>query len=109
VIAFCRWFTVLWIFLAFVRWATPFSMPLACGIPVISHAIRGIPGRVRNTVNRWMVPATGVGALADAIRGFPNNKARCTELGPNARRIKLEECSLELPARRYAELCASVV
>ncbi len=76
---------------------------------VISHVIRGIYGTVRNTVNMLMVPATGVGALADTIRWFLNNKARCTELGPNAPRIKLEECSLEPPARRYAELYASVV
>jgi len=48
------------------------------------------------------VPATGVEALADAIREFPHNKADCTELAPNAR--ELEECSLELSARRHAEV-----
>ena len=51
---------------------------MACGITVISHAIPGIPDTLRNTVNGLMVRATGAGALADAIRRFLNNKARCT-------------------------------
>ena len=51
---------------------------MACGITVISHAISGIPDTLRNTVNGLMVRATGAGALADAIRRFLNNKARCT-------------------------------
>ena len=47
--------------------------------------------------------------MADAITGLLNNKARCAEMGANARRIALEEYSLELQARRHAELYASVV
>lgn len=50
------------------------------------------------------VPATGVEASADAIREFPHNKADCAELAPNARLVELEECSLELSARRHAEV-----
>jgi glycosyltransferase involved in cell wall biosynthesis len=82
---------------------------MACGIATVGTAVGGIPDMVRSGVNGLTVPATDVGALADSITGLLNNKARCTEMGANARRIALEEYSLELQARRYAELYASIV
>src|SRR2546430_3870689 len=82
---------------------------MACGIATVGTAVGGIPDMVRNDVNGLTVPATDGVALADAITGLLNNKARCAEMGANARRIALEEYSLELQARRYAELYTSVV
>ena len=82
---------------------------MACGIASVGTAAGGIPDMVRDGVNGFTVAATDAGALADAITGLLNNRDRCGEMGANARRIALQEYSLELQARRYAELYASVV
>jgi len=82
---------------------------MACSIASVGTASGGTPDVVRNRVNGLTVAAIDVGALADAIAELLNNKARCAEMRANARRIALEEHSLELQARRYAELYASVV
>lgn len=82
---------------------------MACGIPVVGHEVGGIPDMVRNGVNGLTVPATDVDALAGAIADLLNDSARCAEMGANARRIAVEEYSLELQARRYAELYATLV
>jgi glycosyltransferase involved in cell wall biosynthesis len=55
----------------------PFSLTvleaMVCGIPVISHAVGGIPDVVRNGAKGLTVPATDVGTLADAITGLPTH------------------------------------
>jgi glycosyltransferase involved in cell wall biosynthesis len=81
---------------------------MACGIPTVGTAAGGIPDMVRNGVNGLTVPATDVKALADAISEVLNNSARCAEMGANARRIAVEEYSLELQARRYEQLYVSL-
>ena len=81
---------------------------MACGIATVGTAAGGIPDMVRNGVNGLTVDATDVGGLADSITGLLNNKARCAEMGANARRIAVEEYSLELQAKRYTELYGSI-
>jgi len=81
---------------------------MACGIATVGTATGGIPDMVRNGVNGFTVDATDVGGLADSITGLLNNKARCAEMGANARRIAVEEYSLELQAKRYTELYGSI-
>jgi glycosyltransferase involved in cell wall biosynthesis len=82
---------------------------MACGIPVVGHAVGGIPDMVRNGVNGFTVPPNDIGALASAISDALNSTERCAEMGANARRIAVEEYSLELQARRYAELYATLL
>jgi len=43
-----------------------------------------------------------------AISDVLNTEARCTEMGANARRIAVEEYSLDLQAQRYAEIYATL-
>jgi glycosyltransferase involved in cell wall biosynthesis len=81
---------------------------MACGIPTVGFGVGGILDMVRNGLNGFTVPATDVRALADAISELLNSSARCAELGANARRIAVEEYSLELQARRYEELYVSL-
>ena len=47
--------------------------------------------------------------LAGAFSHILNETARCAEMGANARRIAVEEYSLELQARRYSELYAEIL
>jgi glycosyltransferase involved in cell wall biosynthesis len=82
---------------------------MACGVPVAGYAVGGIPDMVRNGVNGLTVPSGNVTALADAICDLLSDRTRCMEMGANARRIAVEEYSLELQARRYMELYASIV
>jgi glycosyltransferase involved in cell wall biosynthesis len=82
---------------------------MACGIPVVGFAVGGIPDMVRNGVNGLTVTPMDVGALADAMSGLLNDRTRCAEMGVNARRIAVEEYSLDLQAQRYSELYATLV
>jgi glycosyltransferase involved in cell wall biosynthesis len=82
---------------------------MACGVPVVGHAIGGIPDMVRNGETGFTVPVGDAGALADAICGVLNDRARCVEMGANARRIAEQEYPLDLQARRYAELYKDLV
>jgi glycosyltransferase involved in cell wall biosynthesis len=82
---------------------------MACGIPVVGFSVGGVSDLVRNGVNGLMVAATDVGGLGDAISGLLSSSARCAEMGTNGRRIAVEEYSIELQARRYAKLYASLV
>ena len=82
---------------------------MACGIPVVGFGVGGVADMVRNGVTGLTVAPTDVDALADALSGLLNDGARCAEMGRNARRIAVEEYSVELQARRYAELYASLV
>jgi len=82
---------------------------IACGIPVVGHAVGGIPDMIRNGVNGLTVPVADVEALGAAIEDVLRDTARCAEMGANARRIAVEEYSLELQGRRYSELYATLV
>jgi glycosyltransferase involved in cell wall biosynthesis len=82
---------------------------IACGIPVVGHAVGGIPDMVRNGVNGLTVPAADVEALASAIGVVLGDPARCAAMSAHARRIAVEEYSLELQGRRYAKLYATLV
>jgi glycosyltransferase involved in cell wall biosynthesis len=82
---------------------------MACGVPAVGYGVGGILDMVRNKLNGLTVAVTDVSALANAIIDLLNDRARCAEMGANARRIAVEEYSLELQARRYAELYSSLV
>ena len=81
---------------------------MACGVPIVGFAVGGIPDMVRNGVSGLTVAATDVDALAVAISDLLNAEVRCAEMGANARHIAVKEYSLELQARRYAELYATL-
>jgi len=81
---------------------------MACGIATVGSAVGGIPEMVRNGVNGLVVSETDGAAFAAAISGLLNNRARCAEMGTNARRIAVEEYSLDLQARRYEEVYAQI-
>jgi glycosyltransferase involved in cell wall biosynthesis len=77
---------------------------MACGVPVVGHAVGGIPDMVRDGETGMTVPVGDAGALAGAISGLLNDSSRCAQMGINARRVAVEEYPLDLQARRYADL-----
>jgi glycosyltransferase involved in cell wall biosynthesis len=82
---------------------------IACGIPVVGHAVGGIPDMVRNGLNGLIVPVGDADALADAICKVLNNENLRVQMGANARRIATEEYPLDLQVRRYLELYGSLI
>ena len=81
---------------------------MACGIPVVGHAVGGLRDTVRHGENGLTVP-TDIKALAGAITDLLNDPVRCAEMGRNARHSAVNEYSLELQVRRYSELYATLV
>jgi glycosyltransferase involved in cell wall biosynthesis len=82
---------------------------IACGIPVVGHAVGGIPDMVRNGLNGFIVPVGDADALADAICYVLNNENLRVQMGASARRIATEEYALHLQVRRYLELYGSLI
>jgi glycosyltransferase involved in cell wall biosynthesis len=77
---------------------------MACGVPVVGHAVGGIPDMVRDGVTGMVVPVGDVGALSSGILQLFSNPERLSDMGANARRIACDEYSLSLQAKRYSAL-----
>ena len=77
---------------------------MACGTPVVAFDAGGIPDMVRPEVTGLLVPTGDAEALGAAIVNLLRDPARRAVIGANCRRIALEEYSLGVQARRYAEL-----
>lgn len=82
---------------------------LACGVPVVGSAVGGIREIVRDGVTGVLVPPDDALALASAIGDLLVDPARRARMGAAGRELVLEEYSLDLQARRYAELYARIV
>ena len=82
---------------------------MAYGVPVVDFGVGGILDMVRSGIKGLSVPVADSEALAAGIRDVLGSNTRRMEMGANARRITVEEYSLELQARRYADLYRSVL
>jgi glycosyltransferase involved in cell wall biosynthesis len=81
----------------------------ACGVPTVGFAVGGITDMVRDGVTGLLVPPGDVEALRAAIVRLLKDPARRSEMSANARRLAVEEFSLDLQARRYAELYDAIL
>jgi len=77
---------------------------LACGTPVVASGVGGIPEMVRTGVNGSLVSPRDVGGLGAAIRSLLADRPRLEQMREHCRPIVLDEYSLDLVARRYADL-----
>ncbi len=82
---------------------------MACGTPVVGSAVGGIPDMVRPSATGWLFPPQDVDALRSTIREALLDTPTRREMGANCRRIAVEEYSLELHARRYAEFYQTIL
>jgi glycosyltransferase involved in cell wall biosynthesis len=82
---------------------------LACGVPVVGSAVGGISEIVRDGVTGLLVPPDDVSALATALDELLQSPARRAQLAATSRRLAMEEYSLDVQARRYADLYAQVL
>ncbi len=81
---------------------------MACGTPVLGFDLGGIPDMVRPGITGMLVPPKDVAALGAAMVQLLDDPESLRQMGLNCRRIAVEEYSLDVQARRYAKLYASM-
>lgn len=77
---------------------------ISCGTPVVGFNVGGVPEIVRDGVTGTTVPSGDSKALAAAIRQLLEDGSLRAAYSSNCRRIAVEEYSLNIQAKRYAEL-----
>jgi glycosyltransferase involved in cell wall biosynthesis len=77
---------------------------MACGLPVVSTAVSGIPELVAHERNGLLVAPHDPEALADALAELINDRERRARLGAEARRTVVEHFDLRAAARELVGL-----
>jgi glycosyltransferase involved in cell wall biosynthesis len=77
---------------------------MACGLPVVSTAVAGIPELVRDGENGLLVPPRDVDALAAALAALLGDHARRLRMSMTARRTVVEGFDLRAAAHQIAAL-----
>ncbi|HWQ13749.1 MAG TPA: glycosyltransferase [Roseiflexaceae bacterium] len=79
---------------------------MACGLPVVSTAVAGIPELVRHGANGLLCPARDVEALAAALARLLDDEGERRAMGAQARRTVVESFDMRAAAARLAGLFA---
>lgn len=82
---------------------------MACGTPVVGFASGGIPDMVRPGVSGELAPTGDVLSLRMAVQRVLSDEGMRLTMSENCRRIALEEYTLDVQARAYASLYASLL
>jgi glycosyltransferase involved in cell wall biosynthesis len=77
---------------------------MACGLPVVSTTVAGIPELVRHGENGLMVSPRDVDALAGALGTLLGDRPRREGMGANARDTVVDHFDLRAAARQIATL-----
>jgi len=77
---------------------------IACGTPVVSQRVGGVPDIARHKVTGLLANPEDVEGFRDCITEVLENEALRNEMRQHCRRIALEEYSIGLQAQRYIRL-----
>ena len=77
---------------------------LACGTPVVSFQIGGLPDLIEHKQNGWMAKAFDATDMAEGILWILSDKERYSQLSLSARRLAEDRYHPRLIASKYAEL-----
>lgn len=77
---------------------------IACGTPVVSFAVGGLPDMVRPSQTGWLAQEVTAKSLADALKVALNELERGANLTRSCLAVAEAEYSVDLQARRYAAL-----
>ena len=79
---------------------------MACGLPVVSTTVAGIPELVRSGVNGLLVPPRDVAALTGALAELLRDPERRAMMAQTARRTVVEHFDVQAAARQIAAIFA---
>jgi glycosyltransferase involved in cell wall biosynthesis len=82
---------------------------MACGTPMVSFQIGGIPDLVRPGITGYLAAPEDAQDFSQGIVQLLEDKRLKEPMGENCRAIALEEYPLELQAKRYIELYSQVL
>lgn len=77
---------------------------IACGVPIVSFQVGGVPDLVRPGVTGYLAAPESVEDFAQGIENLLGDRSLREQLSQNCRAIALTEYPLELQAKRYIEL-----
>lgn len=77
---------------------------IACGTPVVSFEIGGVPDLVRPGITGYLAPAENIKAFAQSIVQLLEDNQLRQKMSTNCRQIAVEEYALELQAQRYIDV-----
>ncbi|MFX1238962.1 MAG: glycosyltransferase family 4 protein [Promethearchaeota archaeon] len=81
---------------------------MACGTPMVSFNIGGVPELVRHGVTGYLARSEDTQDLAQAIlKLFEDNELR-KRMSHNCRKLAIEEYSIELQSKRYIEMALKI-
>lgn len=81
----------------------------AAGLPVIAASVGGVPSRVRNDVDGFLVPPGDPEAMANAMRVLLDDPARAARMGAAGRERVLREHAPERVARMHLDFYRQLV
>lgn len=82
---------------------------MACGTPVLGFDVGGIPDMVKDGVTGRVVATQTAGALAASICQLVSEPHECRRMGESARKMVLEQFSLDRQARDCTRLYRSLL
>ncbi|HEY9301007.1 MAG TPA: glycosyltransferase family 4 protein [Phormidium sp.] len=82
---------------------------LACGTPIVSFKIGGVPDLVRPGITGYLALTENVQDFCNGIKEIMEDKNLCGYMSQQCRAIALKEYSLELQSKRYIELYSKLL
>ncbi len=82
---------------------------LACGTPVVSFAVGGVPELARPGVTGYLARPEDYKDLAEGISSLLEDRQLRQQMGINCREIAVNEYSLDLQVNRYMDLYRSLL
>lgn len=82
---------------------------MACGLPVVSFDVGGVPDMVRPGHTGLLAPAENVAALRQGMESLLSDDDLRARLSRECRKVAVAEYGLELQARRYHALYGNLI
>src|SRR5690606_5435810 len=77
--------------------------------PIVASRAGGLPDKVRDGINGWLVPPDDAGALATALADAASNPSRLVEMGHRSREIVEQDFAWPVLARRQIDLYRQLI
>jgi glycosyltransferase involved in cell wall biosynthesis len=82
---------------------------MACGIPMVSFKVGGVPDLVRHGVTGYLAEPENAKDLCDGIIQFLEDKPLRNKMSRQCREIAVQEYSLNLQVQRYIDLYQEII